>query len=244
MAYQAIPESASSGTGDSGLEAFSMSVAADALGVDPEQLVGGFYNIGFYGGDVYAAFSQAGTGARVGIAQKLRLNTGTTNSSHCLISPSLVTSANAPKPLQIGAAKKWWVGGVYALSLTPPIVAGDAGGIILHESTVGFIGHIGFHATASTANFGVNIFGGSGGSIDSTVAFDTSARLHEFWRNGTTGTYRTTLATLMRGTLGAGVTGDIRHSVIATIGAGMQISTGGVDLQADYEWIAAWAERE
>jgi hypothetical protein len=231
------------GSGGNGLTDLTRRIAAAAMGVPETSLVGGFYNIGFEG-ETSGAFSQAGTGARVGVAQKLQLNTGTTAGSHVIVSPVAVTGATAPKILQIGAGKKWWVGGIFSLSLTPPIVAGDAGGIILHENTAGFIGHVGFNFTASAANFAVNISGGAGGSIDSGVPFDTAFRLHEFWRDGTTGNYRTNMATNLRGALGNPVQGNIRPSVISAIGAGMQITGGATDLVEVCEWIAAWVEME
>jgi hypothetical protein len=232
------------GGASGGLLAHTRQIAATALGVDPNTLAGDFYPIGVSGStgrNMVAA--GGGTLPGGGAVTRLRLQTSATANSLVVIRAT-ANSAGEPRIIPTGAAKKWWIGGVWNRGDAVALAAGDSAGLLISAATGGNVGFIGMRQDGSGTNFVAALSNGAFSYINSGVAFDTQRRFHEFWRDGTTGNYRLNLATNLYGSLGSPVQGNIQLANDATFGIVIQNGAGGTNYVCDYEWVAAWAVQE
>jgi hypothetical protein len=210
---------------------YARSLAVAALGLPAEQMLFHFDPY-FLLGDAGKVVVAGGSASRSGQIQALRLATGASAGSAI----ALVDGATAAEPQSIvaGATKKFWIGMLMGLSVAPPVVSGDLAGFYGQLSgTTRMI--IGARGASSLTNFVA--FGDTGGTIDSGLAFDATRRLHQFWRDGTTGNYQ--IDSLPK------VQGDIRPSTNITSRLIVDnTGSGAVDLQAEFVWRAIAVAKE
>lgn len=209
-------------------DAYARGLASTALGVSSDQLLFKFFPVGITGPNAMTQVA-AGTAARVLNTQGLRMSTG---GAGTLIYLSHY-EASMTNLVVAGAAKKFWVGSMMKLNQAT-IAAGE----LLGCGTLGFATNenciMGARGSSSLANFVCWADAGAGGFINSGLALDTTRRLHQFWRDGTTGNYKIdALAT---------VQGDVRPSVDS---AGcITARSGAVSRDVTFTWWAVAAPLE
>jgi hypothetical protein len=228
MAYQIIPPGSDSGAATPlDAAAYARSLAEEALGVSGDDLLFHFHL--FPGtGDLGAQVIVGAPGNRSEVVNQLqRLNSG--GAGFVIVAPTY--EITEPNLFVAGAAKKFWVGGEFAL-VASAAAAGEHCGIggIVSASTENMV--IGMRGSTSVTNFVA--YADLGSPIDSGLALDTTRRIHQFWRDGTTGNYKIDDLAVVQGNTRPAA----NCSPIAVA------RSGAVARSVDFLWFAGAAPRE
>ena len=179
-------------------EQYYKKLAASRLGVSAKNLLFlwfPFYAIGVGGRSAITS----GSGVDSILAQGWHLETGTTNSSYRSYAFNFGTfgATTAQKNLIAGAGKKWWSCTRMALSgnsWSSGEYAGAVGSDIVTANRL----IVGVHGATSTTKFAAY---SDTAALTSTVDLDTAERVHEAWRDGSTGNYAIDEGTAVQGDL-------------------------------------------